>query len=630
MLCDRCGAEIEKDFVLCPYCGHRIGEGGDHALGRGQVAVFPTREQLFPHWVWLLGFGLFIGCILMSVLGVGIAGIYGGLKERAVLTRQQAEEHYNRGLTHIEEGDYNLAEAEFREALRLAPDYWEAADKLREVRAQVAAIATPTSETRNEAVDLIYQQAQELYSQRSWIETALKLEQLRGLDPYYERENVTEMLFSSYYNMALDLVDKDRLEEALRSFDEALEVKPGDPEALVQRELTSLYVTGLDYWEADWVRAVESFLAIYQIDPAYKDVEQRLYDAYLNHGDLYASEEAWCLAEERYEQAAALDSNEGIITKRDDAAYRCQMAAIPPTPVIAATVTPTATIAVAATVTATVTPTVSASHLGKIAFAAYDTTDEAYATYVVQADGNGLTRVVGEASQPAFSPDGQEIVLHSWRPDRLGLQVVSAEGGKMADAIIGTQIEDSAPSWSRDGTKMAFASNKEGDRKWRIYISWLVGTDDPLELRLGESPDWSPEDDQIVYRGCDERGDNCGLYIMDENGANPTQLTTDPSDNAPAWSPDGSRVAFMSARDGNWEVYVVSLANPKPRRLTTNPANDGLPAWSPDGQRIAFLSDRGGIWAIHLMNPDGSEQRQLIPTGGTHEDWLSEQISWAR
>jgi TolB protein len=629
MLCESCGAKIEEGFTFCSHCGHKIGGDDDHALERGRVAIFPTREQLFPHWVWLLGFGLFIGCILMSVLGVGLAGIYGGLKERAVLARQEAEEHYNSGLAHLEEGDYNLAEAEFREALRLAPDYWEAADKLREVRAQVAAMATPTSETRNEATDLIYQQAQEFYSQQNWMEATLKLEQLRGLDPYYERENVMEMLFSSYYNMALDLVDKDRLEEALRSFDEALEVKPGDPEALVQRELTSLYLTGMDYWEADWIRAVESFVAIYQIEPEYKDVKQRLFEAYLNHGDLYASEEAWCLAEERYEQAAALDSNEDVIAKRDDAAYRCQVAVVP-TPVITATATPTATIAAAASVTATVTPTISASHIGKIAFAAYDTAEEAYATYVVQANGNGLTRVVEEASQPAFSPDGQKIVLHSWKLDRLGLKVVSAEGGEMTDAIIGTQIEDSAPSWSRDGTKMAFASNKEGDRKWRIYVSWLVGTDEPVELRLGESPDWSPEGDQIVYRGCDIRGDNCGLYIMDANGANPTRLTTDASDNAPAWSPDGNQVAFMSARDGNWEVYVVSPANPKPRRLTTNSANDGLPAWSPDGQRIAFLSDRDGIWAIHLMNSDGSDKHQLVPTGGTYEDWLSEQISWAR
>ncbi len=627
MLCDSCGVELEEEFTFCPHCGHRIGEGDDHALERGRVAIFPTREQLFPHWVWLLGFGLFIGCILMSVLGVGIAGVYGGLKERAVLARQEAEEHYNSGLAHLEEGDYNLAEAEFREALRLAPDYWEAADELQKVRAQVAAMATPTSETRNEATDLIYQQAQELYSQQNWIETALKLEQLRDLDPYYERENVTEMLFSSYYNMALELVDKDRLKEALRSFDKALEVEPGASEALVQKELTSLYLTGLGYWEADWVRAVESFLAIYQVDPEYKDVKQRLYDAYLNHGDLYASEEAWCLAEERYELAAALDSNEDVIAKRDDAAYRCQIAVIP-TPTIAATVTPTATIAVVATVTATVTPTVSFPDLGKIAFAAYNAGD--YSIYVVQADGNGLTSVIGEASQPAFSPDGQKIVFHSWRQDKQRLQVVSAKGGEMADVIIGSQIEDGAPSWSRDGSKIAFASNKAGDRKWRIYVSWLVGTGKPVELRLGESPDWSPEGDRIVYRGCDERGDNCGIYIMDENGANPIRLTTDASDNAPAWSPDGSQVVFMSARDGNREIYVVDLANPRPRRLTTNPANDGLPAWSPDGQRIAFLSDRGGIWAIHLMNPDGSDQHQLVPTGGTYEDWLSEQISWAR
>jgi Tol biopolymer transport system component/tetratricopeptide (TPR) repeat protein len=629
MLCDRCGAKIEEDFVLCPYCGHKIGEDANHSLERGRVAIFPTREQLFPHWVWLLGFGLLIGCILMSVLGVGMAGVYGGLKERAAIARQEAEEHYDRGIAHLEEGDFNLAEAEFREALRLAPDYWEAADKLREVRAQATAIATPTSETRNEAADLIYQQAQELYSQQNWIETALKLEQLRDLDPYYERENVTEMLFSSYYNMALDLVDKDRLQEALRSFDEALKVKPGDPDALVQKELTSLYLTGLDYWEADWVRAIESFLAIYQIDPEYKDVEQRLYDAYLNHGDLYASEEAWCLAEERYEQAAALDSNQDVITKREDAAYRCQIAAAP-TPVIAATVTPTATITAAATVTATVTPTVSIADVGKIAFAAYNAGEDAYAIYVIQADGSGLMRVIGEASQPALSPDGQKIAFHSWRRDRLGLQAVNAEGGDMEDVIIGTQIEDGAPSWSRDGTKIAFASNKEVDRKSRIYVGWIAGTGEPVELRLGESPDWSPQGDRIVHRGCDERGDNCGLYIMDENGTNLTRLTTDASDNAPAWSPDGSQVVFMSARDGNWEIYVVDLANPKPRRLTTNPANDGLPTWSPDGQRIAFLSDRDGIWAIHLMNPDGGDKQQLTPTGGTYKNWLSEQISWSR
>jgi Tol biopolymer transport system component len=61
-----------------------------------------------------------------------------------------------------------------------------------------------------------------------------------------------------------------------------------------------------------------------------------------------------------------------------------------------------------------------------------------------------------------------------------------------------------------------------------------------------------------------------------------------------------------------------------------HPANDGLPAWSPDGQRIAFLSDRDGIWAIYTMNPDGSGKQQLVPTGGTYEDWLNEQISWAR
>jgi len=97
----------------------------------------------------------------------------------------------------------------------------------------------------------------------------------------------------------------------------------------------------------------------------------------------------------------------------------------------------------------------------------------------------------------------------------------------------------------------------------------------------------------------------------------------------------------------NWDIWVINSDGTGETRLTEEGSTDGLPAWSPDGTFIAFLSNRGGTWAIWVMNADGSNQRKLFNTGcdnyvtgdfdgecvGTdcHQprDWLDEQISWS-
>ena len=97
---------------------------------------------------------------------------------------------------------------------------------------------------------------------------------------------------------------------------------------------------------------------------------------------------------------------------------------------------------------------------------------------------------------------------------------------------------------------------------------------------------------------------------------------------APAWSPDGRTIVFVSWRDGNGEVYAMDADGSGPRNLTQNPANDVRPAWSPDGRSIAFVSRRDGNSEIYVMNADGSRKRNLTrdrasddfqpghPTGG--------------
>jgi Tol biopolymer transport system component len=98
----------------------------------------------------------------------------------------------------------------------------------------------------------------------------------------------------------------------------------------------------------------------------------------------------------------------------------------------------------------------------------------------------------------------------------------------------------------------------------------------------------------------------------------------------------------MSQRDGNWEVYRVNLDGTGLTRLTNNGANDGLPAWSPDGSSIAFVSNRDGGWAVWAMNADGSNQRSLFKLPGSPDGiiagepsynsrgWGAEHIDWSR
>jgi WD40 repeat protein len=123
-------------------------------------------------------------------------------------------------------------------------------------------------------------------------------------------------------------------------------------------------------------------------------------------------------------------------------------------------------------------------------------------------------------------------------------------------------------------------------------------------------PAWSPDGSKIAFTS--ERDGNREIYVMNANGANPVRLTNlGPSDDRPAWSPDGARIAFVSTRDGNAEIYVMNADGTSPVRLTSNTAYDADPAWSPDGSRIAFSSDREGGSGIWVMNANGTGVTRL-------------------
>jgi Tol biopolymer transport system component len=103
------------------------------------------------------------------------------------------------------------------------------------------------------------------------------------------------------------------------------------------------------------------------------------------------------------------------------------------------------------------------------------------------------------------------------------------------------------------------------------------------------------------------------IYVMNPDGTNPRNITNHPADDGdPAWSPDRTRIAFKTNRDGNFEIYVINVDGTGLARLTNYDENDTSPQWSPDGTRIAFVRrSKGGDDGIFVMKADGTQTAEL-------------------
>lgn len=344
-------------------------------------------------------------------------------------------------------------------------------------------------------------------------------------------------------------------------------------------------------------------------------------------------------AEAYYQQAFELAPGDPLATEAEDLCASGEPVPTPtPTTVSASAPTPVATSEAATQPTRQ--PPSTATLQGRIAFPVWNAQARQYDVYVANADGSGRALVTEQMHQPAFHPEGTWLAVNGERPEHLNLFLVQPNGSNLRE--ITTYNEDALPDWSSDGSRLVFSSTRHGDKQSRIYvIDEVPFTGGKVEGRTlnfgpddvrGEDPTWTA-DGRIVYSGCDVTVDPapCGLFIMSAApGAHPfKQLTDRKEDTAPAAK--GDRVAFMSNREGTWEIYIVNLDGSELTRLTNNAASDGLPTWSPDGRTIAFVSDQDGGWAVWAMNPDGSNRRKLfaIGGGGLVSDWQHQQISWA-
>lgn len=237
-------------------------------------------------------------------------------------------------------------------------------------------------------------------------------------------------------------------------------------------------------------------------------------------------------------------------------------------------------------------------------------TETSSAIEVIRANDESKTRLTGNTPprrSQRWSPESDRIAFIKDGDEGPELLVINVDGSEelLLTFIPGDEISD----WSQDGNLIAFSVHS-GEAQG-IYVRNPDGVN---EIRLTETPDYnpvfSPDSKRIAFLST--RDGNPEIYVMDVDGSDQTRITaTDADEYNVSWSRNGKRLLFVSERDGNPEIYVTDIKGEDQTRLTQNAIRDDQPTWSPDSKRIAFVSYLDGDGEIIVMDADGKNQTRL-------------------
>jgi Tol biopolymer transport system component len=273
---------------------------------------------------------------------------------------------------------------------------------------------------------------------------------------------------------------------------------------------------------------------------------------------------------------------------------------------------------------------------GKIAFATVTVnstgTGSNYDIWRMSANGTNqqpLTSSSGNDTDPTYSPNGKSIAFLSNRDGNTDVWLMDATGGSQRRLIANPMKDEYAPSWSPDGKKIAFVSNVDPsgngnnvDLEVYVYQRGIGEIKQLTDNTVDENhPAWAPGGRKIAFVSSRDGDDE--IFTMKPDGTRQRKLTNNTSvdDYEPDWSPGGTKIAFTSDRDNfDGEVYTMNSDGTAQRTLTFTQAS-GQPAWSPDGTKLAFFSARDNENSnIYRMTSTGGLQTPLTMTAFSDND----------
>ncbi len=248
--------------------------------------------------------------------------------------------------------------------------------------------------------------------------------------------------------------------------------------------------------------------------------------------------------------------------------------------------------------------------------------------YVMDYDGYGpkkLTDLNSICLSPAWSPSGDKLVFTSFWKRNPGLYLLDLKGASPLKRVLeGFSPLCSGGAWSADGSWMAFSASLDGNTE--LFRTGADGGGQPERLTrnwaIDVSPSWSPDGKRIVF--VSDRAGHPDLYILQVGTDKIRRLTFEGSYNGdPDWSPRGDSIVYVSRVGGRFKVFRIRPDGTDRRQLTEGAGNHFKPGWSPDGRLIVFSSDQEGSKDLYLMRGDGTGVKRLTwsPHAETDPAW---------
>ncbi|MET1260578.1 DUF5050 domain-containing protein [Flagellimonas sp. DF-77] len=229
----------------------------------------------------------------------------------------------------------------------------------------------------------------------------------------------------------------------------------------------------------------------------------------------------------------------------------------------------------------------------------------------------------------AWSPDGKKLAFYHKYDDRKtwSIHTMNADGSDRKRLTFAKNTWDYGPDWSPDGEQIVFARTYRDTLGVAHKEIWMMKADGSEQTRLeplvGGSPFFTP-DGRIVY-SAEYANKKSEICIANSNGSGIVQLTDNEADEwHPDVSADGQYIAFMSDRDGNFEVYTMKIDGSDAKRLTHDEVDNWYPSWSADGAKLMYSIKTGEERKdrdIYIMDADGASVEKII-SKGSQAAWM--------